>query len=138
MKTMAIALSSIKAVIMASFAICCEAAEASKPIVDVRFDAPYHQIDNSRGDEWAPTWGRDDVLYTGADDGTSFGGIPINLITFGKLVGNDPYDLKGVTVNGMADFKEPLITGPENAFWNSIGSLAIDGSRYQFARCDGH
>ena len=31
----------------------CFAEEASKPIVDVRFDAPYRQIGTSTGDGWA-------------------------------------------------------------------------------------
>src|ERR1700689_4864902 len=38
-----------------------KAGAESKAMVDVRFDAPYRQIDSSMGDEWAPTWGRDDV-----------------------------------------------------------------------------
>lgn len=70
----------------------CLAADESKPIVDVRFDAAYRQIESSDRDEWAPTWGRDDVLYTGNDDGTNFGGIPTNVIAFGELIGNDPYN----------------------------------------------
>jgi hypothetical protein len=34
-------------------------AQGAKPIVDIRFDAPYSQIANSQGDEWAPTWADD-------------------------------------------------------------------------------
>src|SRR5688572_4732748 len=94
-----------------------QAQEASRPIVDVRFDAPYRQIASSYGDEWAPTWGRDDVLYTGNNDGSSFGGVPSNTITFGKLEGTDPYHLKGMTINGMAAFREPVQPGPEGARW---------------------
>jgi len=51
------------------------AREDSMPIVDIRFDRSYRQIASSVGDEWPPIWGRDDVLSTGNDDGTSFGGI---------------------------------------------------------------
>ena len=76
----------------------CLAADESRPIVDVRFDAAYRQIESSDGDDWAPTWSRDDVLYTGNDDGTNFGGIPTNAIAFGTLVGNDPYKQKGISV----------------------------------------
>jgi len=61
----------------------------------------------------APTWGRDDVLYTGNDDGTSFGDIEKQCYAFGKLEGDDPYSLKGTTVNGMDEFREPLIFGPQ-------------------------
>jgi hypothetical protein len=47
-------------------------AEGGKPIVDIRFNAPYSQIVSSHGDEWAPTWADDGNLYTRNDDGTSF------------------------------------------------------------------
>lgn len=81
--------------------------EKSLPIVDVRFDGPYRQVESSIGDEWAPSWGRDDVLYTSNDDGTSFGGIVTNALAFGKLKGSDPQALKGSTVSSMRDFREP-------------------------------
>lgn len=114
----------------------CQAKDESKPIVDVRFDAPYQQIASSMGDEWAPTWGRDDVLYTGDDDGTSFGGIEGNSIAFGRLEGADPYSLIGITINGMADFREPLLFGPEAAGWQTLDTYQIEGVRYRFTACD--
>jgi hypothetical protein len=65
---------------------CVLGENGSRPIVDVRFDAPYRQIQNSTCDNWTPTWAMDDVLYTGCDDdGSNFGGIPVNLVSFGKL-----------------------------------------------------
>src|SRR6476659_1134299 len=80
-------------------------AEGDKPIVDIRFNAPYGQIASSHGDEWAPTWADDDVLYTGNDDGTSFGGIEKeHSITFGKLTGDDFYNLQGATITNMGDY----------------------------------
>lgn len=84
----------------------CSGKGVDKPIVDVRFDAPFRQIENSVGDEWAPTWARDDVLYTGSDDGTNFGGIPPSAVAVGKLEGNDPYHLMGTTINRMKDYRE--------------------------------
>jgi len=110
-------------------------AAESKPIVDVRFDAPYRQIESSSGDEWAPTWGRDDVLYTGNDDGNSFGGIPQNAIAFGKLEGSDPEKLKGTSLSSMERFREPIQPGPENAAWKTLDSVRIAGMRYRFAPC---
>jgi hypothetical protein len=110
------------------------ASEDSKPIVDVRFDAPYQQVESSMGDEWAPTWGRDDVLYTGNNDGMSFGGMPVNTMAFGQLDGNDPYNLKGTTINGMQDYKEQEL-GPEVAAWNSLGSYKVDSVFYRFSPC---
>jgi hypothetical protein len=109
--------------------------DESMPIVDVRFEAPYQQIVSSMGDEWAPTWARDDVLYTSNDDGTSFGGIESNAITFGKLQGADPYRLKGTTINGMADFQEPVVFGPEAAGWQTLETYPIGGVRYRFTAC---
>ena len=111
------------------------AKDNSKPIVDVRFDGPYHQFESSRGDEWAPTWGRDDVLYTGNDDGHSFGGIPTNVITFGKLEGDDPYKMKGTTINGMEEYREPPIVGPENAAWKTVNTWRLGEVLYRFSPC---
>jgi hypothetical protein len=108
----------------------------SRPIVDVRFDAPYQQIESSTGDEWAPTWAHDDALYTGNDDGTSFGGVESNDMAFGKLVGTDSASLKGATVSGMETFREPLQFGPEAAAWNSVDTLPVDGVRYRIMPCD--
>lgn len=119
---------------LAIFELCHAEAE-SKPIVDVRFDGPYSQIESSTGDEWAPTWGRNDVLYTGNDDGTSFGGIESNAITFGRLEGVDANRLKGTTVNGMADYREPLVFGPEVAGWQTLETYVIAGARYRFTTC---
>ena len=107
----------------------------SKPIVDVRFDAQYRQVLPSNGDEWAPTWGRNDVLYTGNDDGDNFGGVPMNAMAFGKLEGNDPYALKGTTVNGMRDFREDAPKGPRGAMWKTLDSYQIGKTLYRFAPC---
>lgn len=108
--------------------------EESGKIVDVRFDGPYRQVDPSNGDEWAPTWGRGDVLYTGNDDGYSFGGVPDNAVAFGKLTGDDPYRLTGSTVNGMDTYKE-IYLGPELSRWKILGSYKINGFYYRFALC---
>src|SRR5438552_264443 len=79
-------------------------ATGDKPIVDIRFNADYSQISNSVGDEWAPTWAADGDLYTGNDDGSSFGGIVGRSVAFGKLSGDDPYHLKGTTVSDLGDY----------------------------------
>jgi len=113
----------------------CQGKEESKPIVDVRFDAPYQQIASSQGDEWAPTWGRDDVLYTGNDDGNNFGGIPGNAIAFGKLEGSDPDKLKGTSINGMQDFRERPSLGPETSRWRTRDSRKLSGVLYRFVPC---
>ena len=113
----------------------CPGRAQSKPIADIRFDAPYRQVVPSQGDEWAPTWGRGDVLYTANDDGTNFGGIPGNAIAFGKLEGNDADNLKGTTLNGMEDFQEPEQLGPDGAQWNTLDSYKINGELYRFVPC---
>ena len=112
-----------------------QALAQSQPIVDVRFDAPYQQFGYSQGDEWAPTWGRGDVLYTGNDDGNNFGGISSNAIAFGKLEGSAPDHLKGITISGMRDFQEPEELGPEGAEWNTRDSVKIGGALYRFVTC---
>jgi hypothetical protein len=109
--------------------------DESMPIIDARFDAPYAQVESSIGDEWAPTWGRGDVLYTANDDGTSFGGIENNSIAFGRLEGGVPDRLSGTTVNGMADYREPLTFGPEAAGWQTLDTYLIERVRYRFTAC---
>lgn len=111
-----------------------KAADDSAAIVDVRFNAPFRQIGHSMGDEWAPTWGPDDVLYTGNNDGTSFGGLPSTAIAFGKLEGNDPYSLKGTTINGMTDYREGRYAA-EAAIWKTMETYTIDGTTYRFLPC---
>ncbi len=110
-------------------------AEGRRPIVDVRFNADYAQIGNSVGDEWAPTWAADGNLYTGNDDGSSFGGIEGRSLAFGKLVGDDPHQLQGMTVSDMGDYgKEP--PRPDHANWKTMNSYGVDGVLYMFVtRC---
>ncbi|MEX2234409.1 MAG: DUF4185 domain-containing protein [Cyclobacteriaceae bacterium] len=111
-------------------------AQNSKPIVDIRFDADYLQIPSSIGDEWAPTWGADGALYTGNDDGKSFGGIGNRNIAFGKLVGDNPYHLKGTTINEMKDYGFAGEKGPDSASWKTMNSYSVDGVLYMFVtRC---
>ena len=111
-------------------------AQNSKPIVDIRFDADYLQVPTSIGDEWAPTWGADGALYTGNDDGASFGGIGNRNIAFGKLVGDNPYHLKGTTINEMKDYGFAGEKGPDSASWKTMNSYSVDGILYMFVtRC---
>lgn len=110
-------------------------AGGGKPIVDVRFNADYSQIAASQGDEWAPTWGDDGNLYTGNDDGSSFGGIGSRSVAFGKLVGDEANQLKGVTVSDMGAYgQEPA--RPDGANWKTTNSYCVDGVLYMFVtRC---
>jgi len=107
----------------------------SRPIVDIRFDADYSQIANSAGDEWAPTWADDDNLYTGNDDGSSFGGIEPRSVAFGKLVGNDPFRLVGHTISDMGGYGRTT-PSPDQANWKTMNSYCVDGVLYMFVtRC---
>lgn len=115
---------------------CSQSASESLPVVDIRFDSNYLQIENSRGDEWAPTWGRDDILYTGNDDGSSFGGVPGGNIAFGKLEGDDPYALNGTTVNGMEEYGREGEKAADSASWKTMNSYSVNGVLYMFVtRC---
>jgi hypothetical protein len=110
-------------------------AGGGKPIVDVRFNAEYSQIAASQGDEWAPTWADDGNLYTGNDDGSSFGGIGSRSVAFGKLVGDEANQLKGVTISDMGAYgQEPA--RPDKANWKTTNSYCVDGVLYMFVtRC---
>jgi len=111
------------------------AAGESQPIADIRFTADYSQIANSSGDEWAPTWADDDNLYTGNDDGSSFGGIAGRSIAFGKLMGNDPFHLVGHTISDMAGYGKTT-PSPDQANWKTMNSYCVDGVLYMFVtRC---
>lgn len=110
-------------------------AQKTKPIVDIRVDSNYLQISNSVGDEWAPTWGKDGRLYTGNDDGSSFGGKNNNL-AFGRLEGNNPYKLKGVTINPMNAYGFAGEKGPDSASWKTMNSYSVNGVLYMVVtRC---
>jgi hypothetical protein len=125
----AFALLSVVAAPMSAFA------RGDKPIVDIRFDSHYLQISNSNGDEWAPTWADDGNLYSGNDDGSSFGGISGGSVAFGKIMGDDPYKLVGKTVSDMPGYGA---TGPQpdHANWKTMNSYCVDGVLYMFVtRC---
>ncbi len=110
-------------------------AQGSKAIVDISFNAGYLQMTNSHGDEWAPTWADDGNLYTGNDDGSSFGGVGDRSIAFGKLTGDNPNALKGVTVSDMGDYGQTGL-GPDHANWKTMNSYCVDGILYMFVtRC---
>jgi hypothetical protein len=110
-------------------------ARPNNPIVDIRFDGAHAQIAGSEGDEWAPTWADNGNLYTGNDDGSNFGGISGRSVAFGKLVGDDPFKLQGVTISDMAGYGETGM-GPDHANWKTMNSYCVDGVLYMFVtRC---
>jgi hypothetical protein len=110
-------------------------ARGGRPIVDIRFNANYSQITNSHGDEWAPTWADDGNLYTGNDDGSSFGGIGDRSVAFGKLTGDDPNALVGTTISDMDGYgQEPQ--RPDGGNWKTMNSYCVSGVLYMFVtRC---
>ena len=110
-------------------------ASGKKPIVDIRFNADYSQIASSVGDEWAPTWAGDGNLYTGNDDGESFGGIKGRTVAFGELTGDDPQKLEGITISDMGGYGDD-VRGPDKANWKTMNTYAVDGVLYMFVtRC---
>src|SRR6266404_4235877 len=102
-------------------------ARGDKPIVDLRFNADYSQIASSVGDEWAPTWADDGNLYTGNDDGSSFGGIKSSSVAFGKLVGDDPFKLQGITISDLGGYGNNAM-GSDHANWKTMNSYCVNGS----------
>lgn len=109
----------------------------SMPIIDVRFDAPYRQIDGSSGGAWSLTWADDDALYAGSLEGTNLGGIPPALISLGKLQGEEPDRLLGHTVNAMPDYADGGGTWgerwrPDGAGWRMTSPYSVNGTLYAF------
>lgn len=129
----------LSGLLMILFCLAAQTATlAQKPraIVDIRFDSNYLQIANSVGDEWAPTWGKDGQLYSGNDDGSNFGGARNNNLAFGKLEGNDPYNLKGVLINPMNEYGYAGEKGPDSASWKTMNTYSVNGILYMFVtRC---
>jgi hypothetical protein len=110
-------------------------AKDGKPIVDIRFNADYSQVANSHGDEWAPTWAKDDCLYTGNDDGNSFGGFQDRSIAFGKMTGDTPQSLVGATISDMGAFGN-IGLASDQANWKTMNSYCVDDAIYMFVtRC---
>ncbi|MEJ0105548.1 MAG: hypothetical protein WDO19_24610 [Bacteroidota bacterium] len=115
---------------------CSLSAQKSKPIVDIRFDSNYLQIANSVGDEWAPAWGKDGNLYSGNDDGSNFGGTKNNNLAFGKLEGDNPYQLKGILINPMHEYGFAGERAADSASWKTMNSYSVNGVLYMFVtRC---
>lgn len=122
------------AALLLGFAPCALAA-GNKPIVDIRFNADYSQIASAVGDEWAPTWADDGNLYTGNDDGSSFGGIGNRCVAFGKLAGDDPYKLDAITVSDMGGYGDD-VKSADKANWKTMNSYSVNGVLYMFVtRC---
>jgi hypothetical protein len=110
-------------------------AQASRPIAEIRFDPEYSQIASSHGDEWAPTWADDGNLYSGNDDGNSFGGISDRSVAFGRIAGDDPFHLVGTTVSDMAGYGATGLA-TDHANWKTMNSYCVDGILYMFVtRC---
>ncbi len=125
---------SVAAFFFLSSFVIVEAA-GSKPIVDIRFNAPYAQMTNSFGDEWAPTWADDGNLYTGNDDGHSFGGMADGAIEFGKIVGDAPGQFVGQSISDMAGYGDGNLAA-DHANWKTMNSYCVDGTLYMFVtRC---
>src|ERR1700722_19607259 len=134
-KNISKSLMAISALLIVVAVPACAFARGDKPIVDIRFYSYYLQISNSNGDEWAPTWADDGDLYSGNDDGNSFGGISGGSVAYGKIEGDDPYKLVGKTVSEMPGYGA---TGPQpdHANWKTMNSYCVDGVLYMFVtRC---
>lgn len=120
------------------FSGCIGHDQSSAPgrkIADIRFDADYSQIASSHGDEWAPTWADDGNLYTGNDDGSSFGGMKDRSVAFGKLTGDDPRALAGISVSDMDGYGQDVARA-DHANWKTMNSYCVNGVLYMFVtRC---
>lgn len=110
-------------------------ARPDKPIVDVRINNSFAQLTNSVGDEWAPTWADDNALYTANDDGSSFGGFDGRCIAFGKVLGDDPAHLQGVSISDMGGYGKDVV-GHDHGNWKTMNTYCVGGVLYMFVtRC---
>ena len=68
----------------------------------------------------------------------AFASLPENpgKVAFGKLVGNNPYHLKGTTINEMKDYGFAGQKGPDSASWKTMNTYSVDGVLYMVVtRC---
>ncbi|OCT15255.1 hypothetical protein A8709_14245 [Paenibacillus pectinilyticus] len=88
-------------------------------------------IANSHGDTWDAAWTEDGTLYVSSDDTYGFDNSCNSNLAFHRLDGDDPYDLTGVTINGMEEY-DPLfgILESDGCCWKAMGVASIDGTLY--------
>jgi len=104
------------------------AGQARKRIVKVEFGKPI-RLPGSHGDTWTTTWADDDELYTAADDTFGFNNSSDGNLAVHRLSGT-PADLRGATVNAMAEFGKECEKKGDGAVWKASGFTCVDGVLY--------
>src|ERR1035437_1823045 len=104
------------------------AAPAKKRIINVEYGKPI-RLPGSHGDTWTTTWADDDELYSAADDTFGFNNSTDSDLAVHRLSGTPP-DLRGVTVNTMAEFGKECEKKGDGAVWKASGFTCVDGVLY--------
>src|ERR1035438_7807569 len=108
------------------------AAQAAVPtknrIINVEYGKPI-RLPGSHGDTWTTTWADDDELYTAADDTFGFNNSSDGNLAVHRLSGTPP-DLRGATINTMAEFGKECEKKGDGAVWKASGFTCVDGVLY--------
>jgi hypothetical protein len=98
-------------------------------ITDIKL-GEYKKYLNSVGDTWDPTWAEDDNLYFPGNDGTGWDKKCSSNLNFNKASGNDFFNLKGETVNGLTEYGGWAKEEADECNWKSSGCICVDGVLY--------
>ena len=95
----------------------------------VRLEEPI-PLPESHGDTWVTAWAADGSLYSPSNDTFGFRRAGNANIAFNRLEGDDVRNLRGTSVNMMADYGKSAELGPDGCSWKSSGCYAVGGALY--------
>jgi len=102
---------------------------SAPPLTGVHVGSPVRMAHNG-GDTWIAAWAGNDNLYSPSNDTDGFNKTCHSNIAFNRLEGNDPFQLRGTSVNCMRDYGAFVERGPDHCTWKSSGCMWLDGALY--------
>jgi hypothetical protein len=75
-------------------------------------------------------WTSEGELYTPTNDTKGFNLIGNGNLYFCRVIGSNPKDLTGETINTMSDYRLHGEKGPDICTWKSSGCISVDGALY--------
>jgi hypothetical protein len=100
-----------------------------QPVSDVRLGR-VKLYPTSLGDTWDPAWAEDGNLYYPGNDGFGWDKACSSNVFFNRSVGDDPFNLKSQTVNGMEEYDGGGQQREDGCTWKSSGCISLDGTLY--------
>jgi hypothetical protein len=89
------------------------------------------RLPNCSGDTWTATWADDDNLYSTSDDTSGFNKACNSNLAVNQISGDTPPELRGLTINCMAEFGTGSATLAEDGgMWKACGLTCVDGILY--------